>query len=97
MVPMMFLGGLWVLPRHRREVLRNSIRMYPTRRYQICTRTAGEDIQLISRNVVERGYVDLEILRDHLLGHMGKPICQLSGRMCVSALFMASRRQSSSH
>ena len=40
-------------------------------------RTAGEDVELFGRDVVERGHVCLEVLREHLLRHMCEPFGEL--------------------
>ncbi len=39
--------------------------------------TAGEDVQLLSRNVIECRHIRLKVLREHILGNVGEPIGKL--------------------
>ena len=63
--PQRQLGRLRICERDEDEILA-----------RICT--GGEYVELLSRDVVESRDVSLEVLRQHLLRHVLKPVCELN-------------------
>ena len=56
-------------------------------------RTAREDVKLFGRDVVERGHVCLEVLREHLFRHMCEPFGELGAAATMHGRWEMERRR----